>query len=150
MALVAHRLGSWRAALALAVAFATMPAILIEAQNGRPYAWLLACLSLFTLSLAALLDHPRLARGALARSAPAAARRLRWAWAGTTLGAVAVVALIGAGFGMLYGLASFAISRRRRDFTSTHQVLARSYQIVVDPELTHRAQQILAGPTPGR
>ncbi|NIJ06012.1 general stress protein [Frigoribacterium faeni] len=59
-------------------------------------------------------------------------------------------ALIGAGFGMLYGLASFAISRRRRDFTSTHQVLARSYQIVVDPELTLRAQQILAAPPASR
>ncbi|ROP75951.1 MULTISPECIES: general stress protein [unclassified Frigoribacterium] len=63
---------------------------------------------------------------------------------------ILAASLIGAGFGMLYGLASFAISRRRRDFTSTHQVLARSYQIVVDPELTHRAQQILAGPQTGR
>ena len=55
-------------------------------------------------------------------------------------------ALIGAGFGMLYGIASFAISRRRRDFTSTHQVLATSYQIVVDPEVSSRAHEVLARP----
>jgi len=65
----------------------------------------------------------------------------------TTVGAAA---LIGAGFGMLYGLASFAISRRRRDFTSTHQVLARSYQIVVDPQVSGRAREILERPDTAR
>lgn len=59
---------------------------------------------------------------------------------------VVAAALIGAGFGMLYGIASFAISRRRRDFTSTHQVLATSYQIVVDPEVSSRAHEVLARP----
>jgi hypothetical protein len=63
-----------------------------------------------------------------------------------TVTTLLAAAFIGAGFGMLYGVASFAISRRRRDFTSTHQVLARSYQIVVDPGLAHRAQEILVRP----
>jgi hypothetical protein len=67
-----------------------------------------------------------------------------------TVTTVVAAALIGAGFGMLYGLASFAVSRRRRDFTSTHQVLARSYQIVVDPGVSHRAREILARPDAGR
>jgi hypothetical protein len=94
MALVAYRLGGWRAALTLAVAFATMPAILVEAQDARPNAWHFACLGFFTLCLAVLLDHPRLARAALTRAPPAAARRLRWTWAGTTLAAIAVVAML--------------------------------------------------------
>jgi hypothetical protein len=63
-----------------------------------------------------------------------------------TITTVVAAALIGAGFGMLYGIASFAVSRRRRDFTSTHQVLATSYQIVVDPEVSSRAREILARP----
>lgn len=64
---------------------------------------------------------------------------------GSATSAVAA-ALIGAGFGMLYGIASFAISRRRRDFTSTHQVLATNYQVLVDPQLAYRANEILSRP----
>ena len=50
---------------------------------------------------------------------------------------------IGAGFGMIFGLVSYAISRRQRDFTSTHQVIASNYQIIIDPELTAKAQDAL-------
>ena len=56
-------------------------------------------------------------------------------------------ALIGAGFGMTFGIASYAINRRRRDFSSTHQVLAGSYRIIIDPNQTARARQALAGST---
>jgi len=52
---------------------------------------------------------------------------------------------IGAGFGMIFGIVSYALNRRRRDFTSTHQVLAASYQIIIDPNQTARARQALAG-----
>ncbi len=55
-------------------------------------------------------------------------------------------ALIGAGFGMLFGIVSYAYNRRRRDFTSTHQVLASNYQIIIDPLLTAKAQALLALP----
>lgn len=55
-------------------------------------------------------------------------------------------ALIGAGFGMLFGIVSYAINRRRRDFTSTHQVLASSYQIIIDPQLAARAQALMQSP----
>ena len=51
--------------------------------------------------------------------------------------------LIGAGFGMLFGIVSYSISRRRRDFTSTHQVIAASYQIIAPSEQIARAQQLL-------
>jgi hypothetical protein len=48
---------------------------------------------------------------------------------------------------MTFGIASYAINRRRRDFSSTHQVLAGSYRIIIDPNQTARARQVLAGST---
>ena len=58
---------------------------------------------------------------------------------------VGAALLIGAGFGMLFGLVSYALNRRRRDFTSTMQVIASNYQVIVDPALVHRARNMLAG-----
>ncbi|PZF56961.1 ECF transporter S component [Curtobacterium sp. MCSS17_008] len=65
-------------------------------------------------------------------------------------GLILAAAIIGAAFGMLYGIVSFAITKRQRDFTSVHQVLATNYQIIVDPQLTGQAQRILGqhGATP--
>ena len=54
--------------------------------------------------------------------------------------------LIGAGFGMLFGLVSYALNRRRRDFTSIHQVIAAKYEIMIDPSLTAKAQDVLSRP----
>lgn len=62
---------------------------------------------------------------------------------------VGAAVLIGAGFGMLFGIVSYALNRRRRDFTSTHQVIAGKYEIVIDPSLTMRAQELLARPAEG-
>jgi hypothetical protein len=45
---------------------------------------------------------------------------------------------------MIFGIVTYAINRRRRDFTSTHQVIASNYQIIIDPQLTAKAQQTLA------
>jgi hypothetical protein len=59
------------------------------------------------------------------------------------LAVVASAALIGAGFGMLFSLATYGLNRRRRDFTSMTQVLATNYQIVIDPNLTAQAQSVL-------
>ncbi len=61
---------------------------------------------------------------------------------------VGAAALIGAGFGMLFGIVSYALNRRRRDFTSIHQVIASRYEIIVDPNLLIRAQELLARPEP--
>jgi hypothetical protein len=59
--------------------------------------------------------------------------------------AVAVI-LIGAAFGMLFGIVSYAINRRRRDYTSTHQVIATSYQVIAPSALIVRAQELLQRP----
>ncbi|MDH6236167.1 general stress protein [Cryobacterium sp. CG_9.6] len=64
---------------------------------------------------------------------------------GSSLPFVAAALLIGAGFGMLFGLVSYAVNRRRRDFTSTMQVIAGNYQVIVGVELVNRARNLLHG-----
>lgn len=61
----------------------------------------------------------------------------------TSFGVLLAALLLGAGFGILFGLVSYAITRRRRDYTSMTQVLATSYSIIVDPELANRARNLL-------
>ncbi|MFP7832765.1 general stress protein [Marisediminicola sp. LYQ134] len=61
---------------------------------------------------------------------------------------VGAATLIGAGFGMIFGLVNYTLTRRRRDFTSINQVLASRYEVIVDPELTIKAQELLARLTP--
>lgn len=58
---------------------------------------------------------------------------------------VIAAVLIGAGFGMLFGIVSYAINRRRRDYTSVMQVIATSYSVLVDHELVNRARNLLNG-----
>ena len=58
---------------------------------------------------------------------------------------VIAAVLIGAGFGMLFGIVSYAINRRRRDYTSVMQVIASSYSVVVDPDLANRARNLAQG-----
>lgn len=91
------------------------------------------------------------ARAALAGSASGA-------WFGLFIGLLLVLfspepnfsfilaaALIGAAFGLLFSVVTYAAGRRRRDFTTTHQVLASNYQLIIDPQLTGRARSVLAG-----
>ena len=56
---------------------------------------------------------------------------------------VLAAALIGAGFGMIFSIVSYSINRRRRDFTSTMQVISSSYSIIVDADSIHRARNVL-------
>lgn len=58
---------------------------------------------------------------------------------GYLLGAV----LLGAAFGMVFGLISYALSRNRRDFSSVMQVVASTYSLVVNPEVSNRARNVL-------
>lgn len=60
---------------------------------------------------------------------------------------IIAAALIGAAAGLIFGVISYAITKRQRDFSSINQVLASNYQVLVRPDLTARAQQVL-GSTP--
>jgi hypothetical protein len=56
------------------------------------------------------------------------------------------VILLGAAFGMLFGIVSYAVNRRRRDYTSTNQVIATSYQVLAPSGVLVRAQELLNRP----
>lgn len=60
--------------------------------------------------------------------------------AGVFLAAVS----IGAGFGMLFGVLSYAMNRNRRDFSSVMQMVATRYDLVTSSEQLMEARQILA------
>ncbi|WP_227497221.1 general stress protein [Planctomonas psychrotolerans] len=61
---------------------------------------------------------------------------------------VFAAALIGAGFGMIFSIVSYSISRRRRDFTSIMQVISSTYSILVEPDSVNRARNVLGVETP--
>ncbi|MFI5084939.1 MAG: general stress protein [Actinomycetales bacterium] len=52
--------------------------------------------------------------------------------------------VMGAAFWMLFGIASYAMQRGKRDFTSTSQVLASSYDVIVAPDVAADARRLLA------
>ena len=54
--------------------------------------------------------------------------------------------VIGAGFGMLFGVLSYAMNRNRRDFSSVMQFVATRYDLITTPELVHEARRILSEP----
>ncbi|MCD2442651.1 hypothetical protein LQ757_10245 [Agromyces sp. SYSU K20354] len=62
---------------------------------------------------------------------------------GTSVGILLAAILLGAGAGMIFGLVSYSVNRRRRDFTSTMQVLATRYAIIAEPAHVTRARQVL-------
>jgi len=53
--------------------------------------------------------------------------------------------LIGAGFGMLFGVVSFALTRGRRDFSSVNAILASRYSVICADAEAGRARQLLSG-----
>lgn len=66
------------------------------------------------------------------------------------IGGVFLAAIaIGAGFGMLFGVLSYAMNRNRRDFSSVMQFVATRYDLITAPELLMQARAILASPEPG-
>ncbi len=52
--------------------------------------------------------------------------------------------LICIAIGLVIGLIGYAFQRRRRDFTSTQQVLASNYQVIVPPAVADAARQAAA------
>jgi hypothetical protein len=63
---------------------------------------------------------------------------------GASLGILGAAVLIGAGFGMIFSVVTYSVNRRRRDFTSNIQVLARRYAIIItDPSHVARARNLL-------
>lgn len=61
----------------------------------------------------------------------------------TTSVAILAAVLMGAAFGLLWGLAGYALRSRERDFTSTSQVVASRYAIVADREIAARVEEAL-------
>jgi hypothetical protein len=51
--------------------------------------------------------------------------------------------LFGAGFGILWGLITYAFTGGRRDFTSQSQVVASEYEVLCLPEQSGRARELL-------
>ncbi|CAM3201651.1 hypothetical protein PSET11_01895 [Arthrobacter ulcerisalmonis] len=51
--------------------------------------------------------------------------------------------LMGAAFFMLFGIVTYAAQRGKRDFTSTSQVVATSYDVIVATEVSHDARRLL-------
>lgn len=51
---------------------------------------------------------------------------------------------IGAGFGLLFSVLSYALTQGRRDFTSQSQIVASAYAILCAPERAGEARQLLA------
>ncbi|GHG47235.1 hypothetical protein GCM10012320_13820 [Sinomonas cellulolyticus] len=52
--------------------------------------------------------------------------------------------LMGAAFFMLFGIVTYAMQRGKRDFTSTSQVIASNYDVVVGHEVAHEARRLLS------
>lgn len=61
----------------------------------------------------------------------------------TAFAGVVGAMLLGAGFGMLFGIISYAATRGRRDFTSTSQIVASEYEVLCIEEHAGRAMQLL-------
>ena len=63
---------------------------------------------------------------------------------GQSLGWIASIVLVTTGIGMVMGLIVYALTRKRRDFTSPQQVVAPNYQVIVAPEIANEARAALA------
>jgi hypothetical protein len=62
--------------------------------------------------------------------------------AGGTFSIISSV-LMGAAFFMLFGIVTYAMQRGKRDFTSTSQVVATNYDVIVALEASHEARRLL-------
>jgi hypothetical protein len=60
------------------------------------------------------------------------------------LAVVLSAALFGGAFGLLWALAGYAATRGQRDFSSTTQVVATRYEVLVEHKVAARARELLA------
>lgn len=60
-------------------------------------------------------------------------------------GFILVAIALGAGFGLLFSVLSYALTRGRRDFTSSSQIVASSYALLCAPEQAGEARRLLVG-----
>lgn len=64
---------------------------------------------------------------------------------GSQIGGLFLAAIaIGAGFGMLFGVLSYALNKQRRDFSSVMQLVATRYDLITDPEILYEARRVLS------
>ncbi|ROS76849.1 general stress protein [Cellulomonas sp. PhB143] len=62
---------------------------------------------------------------------------------GSAGGLIVTAIALGAGFGLLFSVLTFAMSGRKRDFTSSSQIVASDYSILCAPERSGEARQVL-------
>ncbi|HLS25767.1 MAG TPA: general stress protein [Beutenbergiaceae bacterium] len=62
---------------------------------------------------------------------------------GAILNTLLFALLIGAGFGMMFGVIAYALTGGKRDFTSSSQVVASSFAVLCLPEYAGQARQLL-------
>jgi hypothetical protein len=67
---------------------------------------------------------------------------------GSTLAVLLPALFIGAGFGLLFAIATYAATGGKRDFTSSSQVVASSYAVLCQGVEAGQARQMLAGLPP--
>jgi len=65
--------------------------------------------------------------------------------AGVATGVGFISVLIGAGFGLLFSVLSYGLTRSRRDFTSSTQIVASQYAVLCMPEAAYEARRLLGG-----
>lgn len=66
------------------------------------------------------------------------------AFAQASLQSVLALVALGAGFGVLYGVIAYAMTRGRRDFTSTSQIVATEYIVLCLAERAGEAREMLS------
>jgi len=64
---------------------------------------------------------------------------------GESLQIILTTMLMGAAFGLIFGLVGYAMTRGRRDFSSIQQVVATKYEVLVEHKHAEQARTLLAG-----
>lgn len=64
---------------------------------------------------------------------------------GSGLAVVISTTLLGAVFGLVWGLVGYAATRGQRDFSSISAVVATKYEVLVEHKHAQRARELLAG-----